>query len=144
MPGDCLVGIPGQETGSICHLHSLKQALECSTPSSARLNHFPGWRQETCESTVLTKWPSHRSASKRTTQPTHNSPDPPSLPAAGRAAGGDILHEALLHAGDPGGAVGVVGCQHHAARVLHLHGHRHMSVTKAAGEGSCHASEHAA
>lgn len=64
------------------------------------------------------------------------SPDLRTLPAAGRAARGDILHEALLHTGDPGGAVGVVGCQNHAARVLHLHDHRYMSVTKAADEGS--------
>lgn len=72
-------------------------------------------------------------------------PPPRALPAAGRVAGGDILHKALLHARDPGRAVGMVGCQHHAARVLHLHGHRHMSApllateaTRGAGEGPCH------
>lgn len=54
-------------------------------------------------------------------------------------AGGNVLHKVLLHARDPGGAVGMVGCQDHAARVLHLHGHRHMSallpVTKAGDRG---------
>lgn len=64
-------------------------------------------------------------------------PIPQALPAGGRMAGGDVLHKALLHAWDPGRAVGMVGCQDHAARVLHLHGHRHMSallpVTKATG-----------
>ena len=64
-------------------------------------------------------------------------PTPQALPAGGRMAGGDVLHKALLHARDPGRAVGMIGCQDHAARVLHLHAHRHMSallpVTKATG-----------
>lgn len=64
-------------------------------------------------------------------------PIPQALPAGGGMAGGDVLHKSLLHAGDPGRAVGMVSCQDHAARVLHLHGHRHMSaplpVTKVTG-----------
>lgn len=81
-------------------------------------------------------------------------PIPRALPAGGRLAGGDVLHKALLHARDPGRAVRVVGCQDHAARVLHLHGHRHMlallAVTKVTegrrwppreGERSCHERE---
>lgn len=62
-------------------------------------------------------------------------PIPQALPAGGRMAGGDVLHKVLLHAWDPGRAVGMVGCEDHAARVLHFHGHRRMSaplpVTKA-------------
>lgn len=85
----------------------------------------------------LSAQPAEPAAHPGTTSGHCTTPNPRPLPAARRAARGDVLHEALLHTRDPGGAVGVVGCQDHTARVLHLHGHRYMSVTKAAGEGSC-------
>lgn len=106
-------------------IRSRVSRLPARTPG---LNHFPGGAEECAEQSAR-RCPGCE-ADTRPTPAEHRGtaplPTPQALPAGGRMAGGDILYKALLHARDPGRAVGMVGCQHHAARVLHLHGQRHM------------------